>query len=254
MPALGAGHALLKWVTSFPGNPARGLPTVTGLALLSNAADGSLRAALDAGAVTALRTGAAAVLAAEELGREDAETAAVIGVGVNGRAAAKTFLARGREVMLWDVDKERARTVADELGARVAESRQEALAADLLVTVTPGHEILLEEGSLRPGQHVQLLSARLAWVRETRWIRPRRAGPSRETSSRGRVDASRRPQKRVALHTEGDSRPQVSARSQTTTRPQWPRTADCQNSRRLLKGTREDRSSWHLGAAVGACA
>ncbi len=79
MPALGAGHALLKWVTSFPGNPARGLPTVTGLVLLSDASDGSLRAALDAGAVTALRTGAAAVLAAETLGRQDAETAAVIG-------------------------------------------------------------------------------------------------------------------------------------------------------------------------------
>src|SRR5262249_32841238 len=36
MPALGGGHALLKWVTSFPGNPAQGLPTVTGLVLLSD--------------------------------------------------------------------------------------------------------------------------------------------------------------------------------------------------------------------------
>ena len=70
MPALGGGHALLKWVTSFPGNPAQGLPTVTGLVLLSDAANGMLRAALDAGAVTALRTGAAAVLAAETLGRD----------------------------------------------------------------------------------------------------------------------------------------------------------------------------------------
>ena len=61
MPALGGGHALLKWVTSFPGNPERGLPTVSGVVLLSDAADGMLRAALDAGAVTALRTGAAAV-------------------------------------------------------------------------------------------------------------------------------------------------------------------------------------------------
>ena len=159
MPALGAGHALLKWVTSFPGNPARGLPTVTGLVLLSDASDGSLRAALDAGSVTALRTGAAAVLAAEELGRPDAETAAVLGAGVNGRAAAKTFLARGREVMLWDVDAERARAAADELGATLAESREEALAADLLVTVTPGHEILLPAGSLKAGQHVSLMGA-----------------------------------------------------------------------------------------------
>ena len=159
MPALGAGHALLKWVTSFPGNPARGLPTVTGLVLLSDASDGSLRAALDAGAVTALRTGAAAVLAAETLGRQDAETAAVIGAGVNGRAAAKTFLARGRSVILWDVDEQHARAVADELGADLATSREDAFAADLLVTVTPGHEILLPEGSLQPGQHVSLMGA-----------------------------------------------------------------------------------------------
>src|SRR5213593_4480245 len=93
MPALGAGHAALKWVTSFPGNPAQGLPTVMGLVLLSDSSNGVLRAALDAGAVTALRTGAAAVLAAEALGRRDAETAAVVGAGVNGRAAARTFLA-----------------------------------------------------------------------------------------------------------------------------------------------------------------
>src|SRR5256886_9077394 len=107
MPALGAGHALLKWVTSFPGNPAQGLPTVTGLVLLSDASNGMLKAVLDAGAVTALRTGAAAVLAAETLGRTDAESAAVIGAGVNGEAAARTFVARGRRVLIWDVDRSR---------------------------------------------------------------------------------------------------------------------------------------------------
>src|SRR5262249_21300482 len=159
MPALGAGHALLKWVTSFPGNPARGLPTVTGLVLLSDASDGSLVAVLDAGAVTALRTGAAAVLAAETLGRRDAETTAVIGAGVNGSSVAKTFLARGRRVMLWDVDEHRARATADELGADVASSREQALAAHVVATVTPGHEIVFVEGSLQPGQHVSLMGA-----------------------------------------------------------------------------------------------
>jgi alanine dehydrogenase len=159
MPALGAGHALLKWVTSFPGNPAHGLPTVTGIALLSDASNGMLRAALDAGAVTALRTGAAAVLAAETLGRGGAKHAAVIGAGVNGRATARAFVAHGYETELWDVDAGRARATADELGAQVAPSRAEALGADLVATVTPGHELVYERGSLRPGQHVSLMGA-----------------------------------------------------------------------------------------------
>jgi alanine dehydrogenase len=159
MPALGAGHALLKWVTSFPGNPSEGLPTVTGLVLLSDASNGTLLAALDAGAVTSLRTGAAAVLAAEVLGASGAGEAAVIGAGVNGEAAARTFLARGRPVRLWDLDEARAGAVAARIGADVASSREEALGADLLVTVTPGREIVLGEGSLRQGQHASLMGA-----------------------------------------------------------------------------------------------
>ena len=159
MPALGAGHALLKWVTSFPGNPAQRLPTVTGLVLLSDASNGMLKAVLDAGAVTSLRTGAAAVLAAETLGRPDAETAAVIGAGVNGEAAARTFIARGRRVQLWDLDRTRAEEVAERIGAEVAAGREEALAADLLVTVTPGRQVVLDEGSLLRGQHASLMGA-----------------------------------------------------------------------------------------------
>jgi alanine dehydrogenase len=157
MPVLGGGYAALKWVTSFPGNPERGLPTVTGLVLLSDASDGSLVAVFDAGAVTALRTGAAAVLAAQTLGRPG--TSSVIGAGVNGRAAARTFVAAGAGVLLWDVDESRARAAAEELGASVAGSRAEALAADVVVTVTPGHEVVFEPGSLRAGQHVSLMGA-----------------------------------------------------------------------------------------------
>jgi alanine dehydrogenase len=159
MPALGAGHALLKWVTSFPDNPAQGLPTVTGLVLLSDASNGMPKAVLDAGAVTSLRTGAAAVLAAETLGRAGAETAAVIGAGVNGEAAARTFVARGRRVLLWDVDRARADAVAERIGVEVAGDREEALAADVIVTVTPGREIVLAEGSLQRGQHASLMGA-----------------------------------------------------------------------------------------------
>ncbi|MHB1241888.1 MAG: ornithine cyclodeaminase family protein [Gaiellaceae bacterium] len=158
MPALGGGHALLKWVTSFPGNPARGLPTVSGLVVLSDAETGLVEAVMDAGSLTALRTGAAAALAAETLGAPGG-SAAVIGAGVNGRACARSLKALGREVALWDVDAGRAHAVAAGLGVGVAPSRDEALGADVVVTVTPGKRILLPEGSLRPGQHVSLMGA-----------------------------------------------------------------------------------------------
>jgi alanine dehydrogenase len=161
MPASGGGYAVLKWVTSFPRNPERGLPTVAGVVLLSDAATGELRALLDAGAVTALRTGAAAVLAAEVLARATAGPAAVIGCGVNGRAVTRTFAAGGHSVLLWDARREQAEVLAGEVGeaAAVAETREEALAADVVATVTPGAEILFAPGALSPGQHVSLMGA-----------------------------------------------------------------------------------------------
>ncbi|MER3409592.1 MAG: ornithine cyclodeaminase family protein [Thermoleophilia bacterium] len=159
MPALGDGHAVLKWVTSFPGNPAKGLPTVTGIVLLSDASDGRLLALLDAASVTALRTGAAAVLAADILGSPDATSAAVVGCGVNGKATARAFLARGWPVAVYDVDPGRMEEVAAELGTSVAGSLEEALAADLVATVTPGQEVVIPQGALRAGQHVSLMGA-----------------------------------------------------------------------------------------------
>jgi ornithine cyclodeaminase/alanine dehydrogenase-like protein (mu-crystallin family) len=80
---------------------------------------------------------------------------------VNGRAVARTFLARGREVALWDARRGAAEAAAEELGdgAEVAKDAAEALSADIVATVTPGFEILFEAGSLHAGQHVSLMGA-----------------------------------------------------------------------------------------------
>ncbi len=159
MPAIGGGHALLKWVTSFPGNPARGLPTVTGLVVLSDAEDGRMLAVLDAAAVTALRTAAAGVLAADTLCRPEASSYAVVGCGVNGAESVRMLVAHGAKPIVWDVDEARRRLVAERLGARVAISAAEALACEVVLTVTPGLEPLYPEGSLQTGQHVSLMGA-----------------------------------------------------------------------------------------------
>src|SRR5215210_4840566 len=83
MPAKGGGLAILKWVTSFPGNPERGLPVVMGMICVSSAETGEPLALVDVRSITALRTGAVAAVAAQELARGDASTVGVLGCGVN---------------------------------------------------------------------------------------------------------------------------------------------------------------------------
>jgi alanine dehydrogenase len=114
---------------------------------------------LEAAAVTALRTAAAGVLAADTLCRAEASSYAVIGCGVNGAETVRMLVAHGVTPLVWDVDEERRRVVAGRLGARVAPSAQDALACEVVITVTPGAAVLYAEGSLEPGQHVSLMGA-----------------------------------------------------------------------------------------------
>ena len=71
----------------------------------------------------------------------------------------RLWSARGGEPLVWDVDSGRLAATAETLGVWPAESLEQALAADTVITVTPGREILYRSGSLRPGQHVSLMGA-----------------------------------------------------------------------------------------------
>src|SRR5437763_2310255 len=95
MPARGGGLALLKWVTSFPGNPERGLPTVTGVICLSDAETGEPLMLLDARSVTALRTGAVAAVAARALAPSGARSVGIVGCGLHGAWTARCLAAAG---------------------------------------------------------------------------------------------------------------------------------------------------------------
>lgn len=159
MPARGDGVAILKWVTSFPDNPARGLPVVAGALLVSSAETGELLAILDCAAVTSLRTGASAAVSAQALAASGARSVGLIGCGVNGAWAARCLAAVGfEEGVLSDPRTERADALARELGWRVG-SRADAATQDVVVTVTPGHEPVVLETDLHPGQHFAVLGA-----------------------------------------------------------------------------------------------
>jgi alanine dehydrogenase len=159
MPARGAGLAILKWVTSFPRNPEAGLPVVMGMICVSSAADGQPLALVDVRAVTALRTGAVAAVAAQELAREDARTAGIVGCGLHGTWAARCLAAAeyGPGVC-FDPDPEAAGQLAGELGWEVG-AREDALACDVVTCVTPGNEPVVRASDLRPGLHLSMLGA-----------------------------------------------------------------------------------------------
>jgi ornithine cyclodeaminase/alanine dehydrogenase-like protein (mu-crystallin family) len=159
MPALGDGLALLKWVTSFPGNSARGLPVVRGEVLLSDAETGAELAVIECSSVTSLRTGAAAAVSAQALAREGAKTVGIIGSGVNGAWAARCLAAAGYGPGICaDVRAESAEALAAELNWRVGD-RAEAAVQDVVVTVTPGNEPVILASDLQPGQHIAVLGA-----------------------------------------------------------------------------------------------
>jgi alanine dehydrogenase len=159
MPARGDGLALLKWITSFPGNPARGLPTVTGVICLSDATNGEPLMLLDARSVTALRTGAVAAVASVALAREGAQSAGIIGCGLHGAWVARCLAAAGySRGVCHDPNASAAELLSSELGWN-AGSLAEALACDTVSCITPGAEIVVETGSLHAGMHLNMLGA-----------------------------------------------------------------------------------------------
>jgi ornithine cyclodeaminase/alanine dehydrogenase-like protein (mu-crystallin family) len=162
MPARGDGIAILKWISSFPGNPnhaAHPLPAVMGLVCVSNAETSEPLAILDAAAVTALRTGAVAAVAAQALAREDAKTVGIIGCGLHGSWAARCLAAAGYGPGVCVDPRVEAQEALAEALVWSGGQLQDALACDIVCCVTPGHEVVVDAGDLRPGMHLNMLGA-----------------------------------------------------------------------------------------------
>jgi alanine dehydrogenase len=159
MPARGDGLAMLKWISSFPGNPERGMPTVMGVVVLSDATTSAPVALLDARSVTALRTGAVAAVAAQALAREDARTVGIVGCGLHGAWAARCLAAAGYGPgVCCDPRPEPAQALAHELDWSTGD-RAAALSCDVVCCVTPGAEPVVDLVDLHPGLHLNMLGA-----------------------------------------------------------------------------------------------
>ena len=139
MPAKGGGLAILKWVTSFPGNPRAGLPVVMGLICVSSAEDGQPLALVDVAPSPRCAPAPSRRSRLRSWRREDARSAGIVGCGLHGAWAARCLAAAeyGPGVC-FDPDPEAAGRLAGELGWE-AGTREDALACDVVTCVTPGH-------------------------------------------------------------------------------------------------------------------
>lgn len=160
MPARGGDLALLKWVTSFPANPEQGLPTVSGVVCLSDARTGVPLALLDARAVTALRTGAVAAVAARALAREHATRVGIVGCGLHGSWTGRCMQAAGyRQGVCFDTRPKVASALAVAMGGWMRGDLALALECDIVCCVTPGAEVVVTATDLRAGVHLNMLGA-----------------------------------------------------------------------------------------------
>jgi len=150
MPAYvrGADVAGLKWVSGYPTNPARGLPYVGGLLVLNDAETGLPVAIMEAGWITAMRTGASVGVAAKYLARRESSVVAIVGCGVQNRAslaALVEILPQLSEVRCYDVRDEAVNRFVAEMRAAYPQltfvtcsrAAEAVRLADVAVTAVP---------------------------------------------------------------------------------------------------------------------
>ena len=161
--------AAAKAVTILPGKPARGLPSVQGALLLFDDATGALLALIDSALVTRWKTAADSLLGARLLARPGARRLLIIGAGEVAAALIDAYRAGfpGIAISLWS----RSPAAAEALAARTASEHATDLpsavaAADIVATATTSATPVLQGAWLRPGQHLDLIGAYRADMRE----------------------------------------------------------------------------------------
>ncbi|NQW08935.1 MAG: ornithine cyclodeaminase family protein [Alphaproteobacteria bacterium] len=154
---------------NFPDNPERfGLPTIQGLIVLCDGANGRPVAILHSGELTGRRTAAATALAARHGARSDAATLAIVGGGAQARhqAAALADILPIRRVVAADRDTVRTEAFAawtvDTLGlqATVASSIADAVGdGDVIVTCTTATRAIITPDMVSAGSFIAAVGA-----------------------------------------------------------------------------------------------
>ncbi len=172
MAAWQRGQAFgIKLASVFPGNAARGAPTIASVYVLFDGSDGTPRAVIDATPLTVRKTAADSALGADYLARHDARTLLMIGAGSQAEwqiAALRVVRPSIGRVLIWNRTPQRAKALANTLHAEAVDDLAVAVAqADIICCATAADAPVLRGTWLRPGTHVDLVGAYTPQMRET---------------------------------------------------------------------------------------
>ena len=172
------GALAVKVVTVYPDNPSQyGLPTTLGTLVLNDPRTGALVAIMDAGFLTAMRTGAAAGVATKYLAREDARSVGIFGAGVQARTQLEAVCTARevRSVRVYDLVVENLEAfVADMAGfgaipddvQAVASPAEAVKGASIIACATTSRTPVFDGDDLEPGAHVNAVGAYTPEMRE----------------------------------------------------------------------------------------
>jgi alanine dehydrogenase len=163
MPAALPECAGMKWVNVHPQNPSLGLPSIMAILIYSDPETGYPLAIMDATEITAYRTGAAAAIASRYLARRDSYTIGIIGAGFQAHTQilAHVELFSPISINVFDVSK----TAVDRLMHSLPQlsirncSIQEAVASDIVCTLTPSRSPIIKKEWIAAGTHINAVGA-----------------------------------------------------------------------------------------------
>jgi alanine dehydrogenase len=170
MPAALPGCAGMKWVNSHPQNPSRNLPSVMATIIYNDPETGYPLAIMDGTEITGYRTAAAAAIAAKYLARKESHTLGIIGAGCQAytQIQAHAELFDIRSVKVFDISTAAVDKLTRSLpGYSIKKcTLEEAVASDIVCTLTPSREPIIKTEWLIAGTHINAVGADAAGKEE----------------------------------------------------------------------------------------
>jgi ornithine cyclodeaminase/alanine dehydrogenase len=157
-----------KIASGFYDNQKMALPPGVAIIVLMDLKTSMPLAVMDGTYITAYRTGAAGAVAASLLARKGSVNVGIVGAGTQARmqALALNEVFSLEKIRVWDIVDKAGRNYANEMSERLgidvkAKDKVESVVrgADIVVTVTPSREALVDADWIEEGIHINAIGA-----------------------------------------------------------------------------------------------